>query len=415
MNTCWRAGTRAAQRFLPAARINTGMNRISPNCIRVAIDAHRLVCESHTSGAFYLGSMLQEWIAPDPVFRFDLFLPVLPEKETPWREIFSAPNVRLVTPERKVDPTASYRAQLFWQQVVIPGLIHRLRPDLYFSPFHLTPLWPRHIPVVSTIHDLCFLSDPFFSLGHQVHRWQINSACLRAKALICVSQFTHNTLARWSPGAAQKAVVVPNGIDSNRLMAMEAESLLAHEAIPVRPREYFIWVGNPGQERKNIPLLLQAFVAHREAFPEHRLVMVVPQTARAALMERALARQVGSSLVLLSGISVRLRDALYACAAALVFPSTCEGFGYPVAEAMAQGCPPIVAATGPAAEIVGDAVPLCADFQPQSFAQRMRECVGLPETQRASVAEKLRRRAEEFSIKRMAVATLKVMSGALAQ
>ncbi|HEU5070291.1 MAG TPA: glycosyltransferase family 1 protein [Verrucomicrobiae bacterium] len=397
------------------ARINTGMNRISPNCIRVAVDAHRLVCESHTSGAFYLGSMLQEWIAPDPVFHFDLLLPVLPERQTPWTEIFSAPNVRLVTPERKMDPTVSYRAQLFWQQVVIPSLMHRLRSDLYFSPFHLTPLWPRRVPVVSTIHDLCFLSDPFFSLGHQVHRWQINSACLRAKALICVSQFTCAALARWSPRAAQKAVVVPNGIDSDRLAVTEAKNLIEHEAIPVKLREYFIWVGNPGQERKNIPLLLQAFVAHRKVFPEHRLVMVVPQSARGALMERELARQVGSSLVLLSGISGQLRDALYACAAALVFPSTCEGFGYPVAEAMAQGCPPIAAATGPAAEIVGGAVPLCADFQPQSFVQRMRECVGLREAQRASDAEKLRRRAEEFSIKRMAAATLKVLSGALGQ
>jgi glycosyltransferase involved in cell wall biosynthesis len=204
-------------------------------------------------------------------------------------------------------------------------------------------------------------------------------------------------------------------VTGRALSVGEAAGHLASARIEVTPHQYFIWVGNPCQQRKNIPLLLQAFEAHHAAHSGHRLVLVVPAAKRPAILAMAPAKRLGAALLLLSGIESTLRDALYACAAALVFPSTCEGFGYPVVEAMVQGCPPIAAAAGPAAEIVGGAVPLCADFQVESFAALMRTHAGMSASQRTDLSERLRLRAGHFSVSRMAEATLKVFSAALGQ
>jgi len=71
-----------------------------------------------------------------------------------------------------------------------------------------------------------------------------------------------------------------------------------------------------------------------------QIVVVAPAATQEQV--RALAQSSGvlAGAAAVSGINDLTRDALYRCAQALVFPSRCEGFGYPVLEAMFQGCPP---------------------------------------------------------------------------
>jgi len=380
-----------------------------------AMDGHRLVCDPNTSGAIYLGSMLREWARPEMRAHFDVLVPFMPVSDSGLDDLRAAGNIRFWCPSHNPTPTIRYRAQLHWQQVGIPRLLRQVRPDLYFSPFHLTPLLPWGMPVVTAIHDVCFLSDPFLSVGHLVHRAQLLSAGWRARSLICVSEFTRAALSRWWPAAGRKAVAVPNGVCAPLMNVCEAERRLQSERVPVLPGRYFLWIGNPLQKRKNVELLLQAFVTHRQSNPGHRFVMVVPQSTQELLQMRSEVRLLGTSLVLLSGVSGELRDALYRCAAALVFPSTCEGFGYPVLEAMAQGCPPIAASDGPAGEIVGELAPLCPDFTVASFCGAMHQHTRLAGEERSSLAARLRQRAEMFSVERMARSTLDVLAGTLGQ
>ncbi len=377
--------------------------------VRIAIDAQHLLGDLNTSGSVYLGGMLRVWIAERQPVHFDLFVPSLPAKDAALAEAFAAPNVRLITPRKPAQPNAAYRNQVAWQQFIIPGLIRQSRPDVYFSPFHLTPQLPLGTRMVTTIHDLCFLSEPLFSMSHLVHRAQLISAGVRARVIICVSEFTRATLAEWWPRAGRKAVAIPNGVQARMMTKAEAVEILRPENLPVTPDNFFIWIGNPLQARKNVELLLKAFAAHHQNCPAHRFVMVVPPSARAAVLARPEASSLGPALVLRSGISDRVRDALYRCAAALVFPSTCEGFGFPVLEAMFQGCPPIAAAEGPAGEMAGDVVPLCPDFRTESFAGRMRAVVELSAGERAELAQALGQQAEKFSVERMAAATLAVL------
>src|SRR5213596_1338188 len=154
---------------------------------RIAVDAHRLVCEPRTSGSTYLGTLLREWerIAPD--VEVVLLVPSKPGPEAHPILESASPRRHLATPGSECHPARRFRSQVHWQQVVIPSLLRQCQPHIYFSPFHLTPFLPLRVRMVTTIHDLCFLCEPVLSAGSLIHRAQAVSACVRARKLICVS------------------------------------------------------------------------------------------------------------------------------------------------------------------------------------------------------------------------------------
>jgi hypothetical protein len=192
--------------------------------LHLAVDAHRLICEPLTSGATYLSTLVSEWLKEATPPQIDLLFPREPDAEFRERPSYKHPKVRLIYPEQALDPIEAFRAQVAWQQITIAKLLRKSQPDVYLSPFHLTPQRPHGVKMVTTIHDLCFLCEPAFSVGSMVHRGQLWSACLRAQRLICVSQFTLQTLARWWPRMASKAKVVSNGLDGKTLKIEEAWS-----------------------------------------------------------------------------------------------------------------------------------------------------------------------------------------------
>jgi|GEM_PF-6727459 len=171
--------------------------------LHIAVDAHRLTCQPQTGVATYLRGLLEEWVQFENGPDLDLVVPFLPDANCA-ESILRHPRVRLVHPNRPFNPVASYRAQVWWQEWMIPALIRKSRPDVYLSPFHLTPQFPRSVKVVTTIHDLCFFEEKRWSMGWTVHGAQLWSACLRAARLICVSKFTFDQLAQWSPTSTHR-------------------------------------------------------------------------------------------------------------------------------------------------------------------------------------------------------------------
>ncbi len=381
----------------------------------IATDAHRITDEPRTSGATYLRSLLEEWAKLPAPPRLLLLVPRLPlDAEEP---VLRAPHVTLAAPEKPFTPTGSLRAQCRWQQCVIPPLLAKHRPDVYFSPFHQAPLFPLRQKVVTTIHDLCFLGDPQWSLSAIVHRTQVLTACLRSTHLISVSRFTAAVLNQWRPSTRAMTTTVQSGTDAVEAALPDARRLVADLADcghAIEWGRYFFWIGFP-DIRKNIEGLFDAFALFSQENADatgYRLVIVAPEATHPSLREKARARGVEPLLVLLPQQDAAVRDALYCGAAALVFPSHCEGFGYPVLEAMAQGCPPVATRHSPAREIVGDVFPLSEDLQPANLARRMAHAASLSPEERAALSERLRERARQFSKKAMAEKTLRTLLAA---
>jgi glycosyltransferase involved in cell wall biosynthesis len=362
--------------------------------------------EPNTSGATYLRSLLREWQKLQIPPRVLLLLPRLPEESAD--PLFFAPCVQCVAPKRPCFPASRFLRQVEWQQWVIPALLGRHRPDVYISPFHLTPQFPLGIKMLTVIHDLCFLGDTPFSLGSILHRMQMWSACCRAQRLVCVSRFTAAVLKQWWPAVSGRAYVVHNGFLNCYMSAADAGRILGETDGGMIPDSYFLWIGTPGP-RKNTVGLLDAYALYvRQGQPERTLVMVAPESTHAELREMARVRRVEGKVRLIKSIGDDTRDALYRGATALVFPSVCEGFAYPILEAMVQGCPVVAWRKSPAREIVGNSFPLVDNLAPEEIVDRMALAASLTPEGREKTAGQLIERTQHFTTKAMAEGILKL-------
>lgn len=115
------------------------------------------------------------------------------------------------------------------------------------------------------------------------------------------------------------------------------------------------------------------------------------------------------SVVFTGYVSREEMTCLYAAASGLVFPSHYEGFGFPVLEAMASGCPVITTNVSSLPEVAGDAGILVGIDDAQGIQNAMRRLLEEPGL-RASMSERGLAQAGKFSWKKSAEITLKVWS-----
>ena len=122
----------------------------------------------------------------------------------------------------------------------------------------------------------------------------------------------------------------------------------------------------------------------------------------------------GEQIVYLGFVSDDELIALYNCALAMIYPSLYEGFGLPLLEAMACGCPVVASNATSLPEVVGDAGLLCNPDDHTDMADAIEQVIS-SDSLRATMAEKGLVRVKKFSWQRAAQETLavyeKVLSG----
>ncbi len=290
-----------------------------------------------------------------------------------------------------------------WRCVVAPFVLRRLSPDVFHAPAGGYVHPGRAIRWIITLHDLAVFRFPErFRPWHRHHSRRWASLALQADRVICISQFTADEAMAVLGIRAAKLEVVHNGCDFHACAPRPEETKPECEL----PGEFFLFVGSlePG---KNLALLRQVYeLASSRGVRLPPLVIVgarwagVPGEGRPPANWQYLGRQPDSALVY-----------LYRRALALAFPSKYEGFGLPVVEAMALGCPVVCAPVASLPE-VGGAAPLYSALAVEPWLTALLEVARNGDCRRECI-EAGRRQAQKFSWLRCAEQTVAVYDGVI--
>jgi glycosyltransferase involved in cell wall biosynthesis len=225
-----------------------------------------------------------------------------------------------------------------------------------------------------------------------------------ASAYVCVSQNTANDLLKFHPDLSkEKIIVAHNGVGFQQPSAAQVAAFKGAHQIH---KPYFLISGGRSSYKNTI----QFFNAFAQLGDERAAYSIVCTGPREPLPAEMMAL-VGNATVHLVDLTDEELTCAYAGAVALVYPSLYEGFGMPIIEAMACGCPVITCPCGPLPEVGGDAVIYVAPHDVGATLAALRK-VQEEETRTALIAKGLER-ARLFSWKAMADRMAAVLSSFL--
>jgi alpha-1,3-rhamnosyl/mannosyltransferase len=240
--------------------------------------------------------------------------------------------------------------------VTAPALRSELEGlNLFHAPgFAMPPIGaPRH---VFTLHDLTVLSHPHcHTLDNRVRTLaSVADALARGATVLAVSQATKEETVRLLALPTSSVEVVPPLLNPIFRVAGDRKED-AEAAAKLGVREPYVLAVASLEPRKNFGRLLDAWNSLGTATGAHQLVVVASEGWRQGGVRRRLERMTSDgSVVKVGHVSDQVLAALYRRANLFVFPSLAEGFGLPVAEAMACGTPVVTSALSSMPEVVGD-------------------------------------------------------------
>jgi glycosyltransferase involved in cell wall biosynthesis len=249
--------------------------------------------------------------------------------------------------------------------------------DVFHAPFNIMPAGLR-MPTVVTIHDLMWIHRPelarrsrvWGSIEQAFYANGIRRALRHAAAIVTVSQCTRDEMVgRETPGRASIRVIPPAGHEGFGVVPPHAISERLRR-LGLNETPYVLAVGQSAPYKNHVGIVRGFALAFADR-PEIRLVVVQRLHGHRSLERLAAKLGIGDRLILPGAVPRDDLAALYGGAVALCHPSHWEGFGLPIAEAMACGCPIIASSVGAMPEVAGDAALYADPEDPRSIANAL--------------------------------------------
>ena len=284
---------------------------------------------------------------------------------------FPENNYTLFTPEIKkklfhnysqfdiISPDSSL-SKIFkslWRSFSVSGQLKKHELDIFHGLSNELPdgIHKSEVPAVVTIHDLIFMRFPQFykSIDRKIYFRKVKYACNSAKKIIAISQQTKNDIIEYFDINPDKIEVVYQSVSPKFYERQDCEHLVSKYDLP----DNFILSVGTIEQRKNQLSILKAIYS---AQIENTIVFVgKPTLYSAELLKIITENKMESQVKFLNNISRKNLAGLYQLASLSVYISVFEGFGLPVIESMASGCPVITSNVSCLPETASDAAILC--------------------------------------------------------
>lgn len=293
-----------------------------------------------------------------------------------------------------------------WSQIRLSWELFLNPPDVFFAPGQLIPFFcPKN--TVATVHDSAFAVFPgsYRFFGRQYLKWMNKRISKKAKIILTPSHFSKKEFNRLYKFSLEKIAVTPLGFDKNVFNGEKK-----HEYKEFLFDKPFVFYVGRLEEKKNIVGLLEVFEKIKQNFDIKLVLAGKPGFGfeKIALkIENSLYQKDIITLGWISNeqIAYCLQKSLF-----FVFPSLYEGFGLPLLEAMACGCP-ILAVKGHSLEEVGDEAVEFFDLNKQEdFFDKFRILLS-DENRRNLLKERGFLRVQEYSWEKTALLTREILCG----
>jgi glycosyltransferase involved in cell wall biosynthesis len=294
--------------------------------------------------------------------------------------------------------------------ILLPLESRKKGVQVLFCPSYLSPLLPP-CPVVAVLYDMSFKRYPRTMDRLYLHYLAalLPLTARRASLLIAISEFAKREIHEHLHIPPDKIRVVPLAAAEHFQVIKDEGKTAAFRAKYNLSRPFLLFVGTL-EPRKNIPALLRAFsLLKKDGVGDHQLVLCGPQGRSCGDIFRGI-RELGleKEVLYLGYLPEAELPLLYNAARMLVFPSLYEGFGLPVLEAMACGCPVVTSSTSALPETAGGAA-LFVDPQDPTALARAAADLALDGNLRLEMVRRGLERARMFSWERTAAGIFNVL------
>jgi glycosyltransferase involved in cell wall biosynthesis len=251
-----------------------------------------------------------------------------------------------------------------WEQVVLPW-VHGSR-DVLLCPSYVLPVMAR-CPTVLIHHGsyegYAQAADVFSRWTRLKYRVSYPASAHRATVVSTVSDYSRRDMVKFYGLPQERIHVVPEGVDTSLFRPITDRAVLAAWRRRVLGDDvpFVLYVGKPTR-RRNLPNLLRAFARLRTVHRRpHKLLLIgsdLPGTSFEALVDEL---GIGADVVTVPYASHEEIALAYNASSIFIYPSSYEGFGMPVLEAMACGAPVIALDNTAFPEFAGGVASLLPD------------------------------------------------------
>lgn len=333
--------------------------------MRIAVNTRFLLPGRLEGIGWYTYEVLRRMVAAHPEVEF-LFL-----FDRPYDSSFLfGPNVTA-----KVIPPPARHPFLWWLwfELAVPMALKRWKPDVFFSPDTYLSLRTK-VPTVMVAHDLAYAHYPeqIPGLARRYYAHFTPKYLAKATQVITVSDFVkRDILAHYSLPPA-KIAVVPNACRPGFFPLSEAEQKVVRQRW-TGGQPYWIYIGAI-HPRKNVPQLIEAFNAFKEAVDSPvQLVLAGRFAWQSGPVKAAYENSPFKDAIQFTGyVEEEELPRLLGAALGLVYVSVFEGFGLPVLEAMECEVPVITSNVSSLPEVAGEAALLVDPKDTAAIAGAMR-------------------------------------------
>lgn len=366
--------------------------------LRIGVNALYLIPGGVGGTEIYLRSLLQALAEVDTTDRYILFV----NRETGADLAPQAANFDVAMQHVR----AVHRpARILWEQFVLPWQLRRWKIDVLLNPGFTAPAIAP-CPQVTVFHDLQHKRRPRNFRWFDLPFWRffLWLSAVRSRRLIAVSETTRNDLLLFYDLPPERVVTVQHGVDP-RFFEI---GRLRQNATPDR----LLLCVSTLHPHKNIERLVRAFAAFHQSHADYRLVLAGMKGFHTRAVEQLTGELGLSSHVTITGWMPREElYGLYQRAAAFLYPSTFEGFGMPVVEALAAGIPTACSGIEPLLSIAAGSALFFPPHDEQAITATMKLLVE-DEGLRNKLTIEGPKRAAAFSWERAGRETLTVLEAA---